>query len=139
MLKRRDFLALSGAGTAALALGARPNIGAAQDLYEPQDTYGPRAALIIGNGNYAAAPKLPNPVNDARSISAVLSEIGFDVSHAEDADFGTMRKATDDVSRRFPRGGVGLIYYAEHAREDVRANAEYARQLAQRLAREGRV
>lgn len=114
MLRRRDFLAISGAGTAALLVGGRSKIGLAQDLYEPENSYGPRAALVIGNGQYDAAPRLDNPVNDARAVTGVLREIGFDVAHLENTNLGKMRGAVADVGSRFPAAGIGLIYYAGH-------------------------
>ena len=43
---------------------------------------GPRTALVIGNANYISAP-LKNPVNDARSISSTLEELGFRVTLLE--------------------------------------------------------
>ena len=38
-----------------------------------------RVALVIGNSAYQNVPKLPNPVNDARSVAALLRDAGFDV------------------------------------------------------------
>jgi hypothetical protein len=38
-----------------------------------------RVALIIGNANYAHAPILRNPANDAAGMAAALSRLGFDV------------------------------------------------------------
>ena len=38
-----------------------------------------RVALVIGNSAYQNAPKLPNPVNDARAVAALLKNAGFDV------------------------------------------------------------
>ncbi len=110
MLRRRDFLAISGASTAALAVGARPRVGRAQE----QDSYGPRGALVIGNGVYDVAPQLDNPVNDARAVTGVLREIGFDVAHRENVDLQSMRNDLASLSSRFPADGVGLIYYAGH-------------------------
>ncbi len=110
MLKRRDFLA----STAALAIAGRPSLGLTQDRYEPEAGYGPRAALVIGNGAYDVAPQLDNPVNDARAVTGVLREIGFDVAHRENADFQDMRGEMASLGSRFPQDGVGLIYYAGH-------------------------
>src|SRR5262245_41233693 len=43
------------------------------------DHGGRRVALVIGNGVYEHAPKLPNPPKDAGDIAAKLKELGFDV------------------------------------------------------------
>src|SRR4029434_1765502 len=40
-----------------------------------------RVALVIGNGTYADAGTLANPVNDALDIAGKLRSIGFDVIH----------------------------------------------------------
>src|SRR5947209_7807876 len=37
-----------------------------------------RVALVIGNGAYKNAPRLPNPINDAQDVSASLKRNGFD-------------------------------------------------------------
>lgn len=72
-----------------------------------------RLALVIGNSNYLTTP-LKNPVNDARSMSASLQRLGFQVIYAEDAT----RRKMDEVVRTFYQklrnGGVGLFYYAGH-------------------------
>ncbi|HSR77197.1 MAG TPA: caspase family protein, partial [Xanthobacteraceae bacterium] len=38
-----------------------------------------RVALVIGNSAYQNVPKLPNPVNDARAVTALFKRAGFDV------------------------------------------------------------
>ena len=39
-----------------------------------------RVALVIGNNDYKFAPKLSNPVNDARELAKALRSSGFDVT-----------------------------------------------------------
>jgi hypothetical protein len=74
-----------------------------------------RVALVIGNGAYANAPKLPNPPNDAQDIAAALKRTGFDVVLAIDADKAGM----DDAEIRFARAArgadVAMFYYSGHA------------------------
>jgi len=49
-----------------------------------------RFALVIGNQNYQQAP-LKNPINDAESISASLSELGFAVTTVLDSDSTSLK------------------------------------------------
>ncbi|MFT4518134.1 MAG: hypothetical protein ACI9JM_000511 [Halioglobus sp.] len=48
-----------------------------------------RAALMIGNANYADMP-LDNPTNDASAVTVALQEPGFEVITVLNADLGTM-------------------------------------------------
>jgi|SRR5580692_5042235 hypothetical protein len=38
-----------------------------------------RVALVIGNGAYKNAPKLPNPPSDASDVAASLAQSGLDI------------------------------------------------------------
>ncbi|HIA56063.1 MAG TPA: caspase family protein [Candidatus Lambdaproteobacteria bacterium] len=74
-----------------------------------------RLALIIGNSDYLQTARLRNPVNDARSISKTLRDLGFSVTTLENAD----KRGMDSAIRKFGKtlrkeGGVGLFYYASH-------------------------
>ncbi|MCB1955861.1 MAG: caspase family protein [Rhodocyclaceae bacterium] len=72
-----------------------------------------RVALVIGNGAYPDAP-LANPVNDARAMSAKLTELGFEVSALTDADRRGMERAMVAFSRRLDADTTALFYYAGH-------------------------
>ena len=72
-----------------------------------------RFALVIGNSKYNFAP-LKNPVNDARSISSTLEELGFHVTLLEDARQEKMKRAIDKFGRIILDGGVGLFYFSGH-------------------------
>jgi uncharacterized caspase-like protein len=72
-----------------------------------------RTALVIGNSAYKSAP-LRNPVNDARAIAQLLSEVGFSVTLLEDATEAGMIRAIRNFGDDLLRGGVGLFYYAGH-------------------------
>src|SRR3954451_24234538 len=76
-----------------------------------------RVALVIGNSNYQAAPKLTNPGNDARSMSDLLNSAGFEVTQATDLTRKDMVRVVQDftakVAERGP-GTVAMIYYAGH-------------------------
>ncbi len=73
-----------------------------------------RTALIIGNGAYAKSP-LPNTLNDARDMTAVLKRLGFKVIGRMDASQQQMQRAIIEFGRELEKGGVGLFYYAGHA------------------------
>ena len=73
----------------------------------------PRVALVIGNGSYESAP-LRNPVNDARAITKVLTNLGFTVTEKENLDQKEMKREIQAFGQRLIKGGVGLFYYAGH-------------------------
>ena len=72
-------------------------------------------ALVIGNGAYKNAPKLPNPRNDAQDVAAALTRVGFDTILAVDVD----KAGLDDAEIRFARAAreadVAMFYYSGHA------------------------
>ena len=74
-----------------------------------------RVALVIGNGAYENAPKLPNPPNDAADVAAALKRSGFETILATDLD----KRGMEDAEVRFARAArdadVALFYYSGHA------------------------
>lgn len=84
-----------------------------QTAVKPSVVAEPRIALVIGNGTYAEAP-LNNPVNDARDMTRVLKDVGFEVISGENMDKKAMLNAIEDFGNRLKRGGVGLFYFAGH-------------------------
>lgn len=84
-------------------------------LWAPDAHADRRVALVIGNGAYQNAPRLPNPPNDAQDVAAALKRTGFDVVLAVDAD----KAAMDDAEIRFARAArnadVAIFYYSGHA------------------------
>jgi uncharacterized protein (TIGR02145 family) len=72
-----------------------------------------RIALVIGNGNYTSSI-LANPENDARSMSEILSKLGFVVYKYENLNQGQMKKAMDDFGVKLKDNDVGLFFYAGH-------------------------
>jgi hypothetical protein len=76
-----------------------------------------RVALVIGQSNYRAVPPLPNPANDAKAVSQLLAESGFDVSSASDLSQNQMREAVSDFAAKVAAKGadtVALVFYAGH-------------------------
>jgi uncharacterized caspase-like protein len=75
---------------------------------------GPRVALVIGNSNYSAMPRLINPRNDAEDVAKALREAGFDVSLGVDLTRSGMEDALSGFSRRARQAETALVYYAGH-------------------------
>jgi hypothetical protein len=50
-----------------------------------------RVALVIGQSNYRAVVPLPNPANDAKAVSQLLGDAGFEVLTAGDLSQNEMR------------------------------------------------
>ncbi|SDB49265.1 caspase family protein [Bauldia litoralis] len=76
---------------------------------------GERIALIIGNGDYAAAPVLAQPANDAEDLAAAFAEIGFDVIQLTNVEGRAMRRAVRDFDERADDASVAVIYFAGHS------------------------
>jgi len=74
-------------------------------------------ALVVGNGDYAAIGRLPNPGNDANDVAAALGRLGFDVTRVRDADRLTMSEALRAFTRESVGADVALVFYAGHGLE----------------------
>lgn len=88
-----------------MAVGSRPAVAQTEK----------RVALVIGNGDYRHAARLPNPKNDAEDVSAALKRTGFDVITGLDLD----KSGMDDAFVRFARAAreadIAMFYYSGHA------------------------
>ena len=76
-----------------------------------------RLALVIGQSAYRSVPALPNPANDARAVTQMLTDSGFEVSTASDLSQGQMRDAVSDFAGKVAAKGadtVALVFYAGH-------------------------
>src|SRR3954466_14735213 len=76
-----------------------------------------RVALVIGQSNYKSVVALPNPANDARAISQLLTESGFEVLSAADLSQNEMRAKVGDFAAKVAQKGpdtVALVFYAGH-------------------------
>jgi uncharacterized caspase-like protein len=78
-----------------------------------QEVGSSRVALIVGNGAYQGAP-LRNAVNDARSMSKRLSELGFQVIIVENAGRDALQESILDFASKLKSDTTGLFYYAGH-------------------------
>ena len=76
-----------------------------------------RLALVIGQSAYRSVPALPNPANDARAVTQLLTDSGFEVSTAADLSQGQMREVVSDFAGKVAAKGadtVALVFYAGH-------------------------
>jgi Caspase domain len=75
---------------------------------------GQRVALVIGNGNYANAGTLANPVNDSQDVAAKLSALGFKVILGRDLAKRDLETKIGEFSDALEGAEAGLFFYAGH-------------------------
>lgn len=76
-----------------------------------------KIALVIGQSAYRAVTPLPNPANDAKAMSQLLSDAGFEVVSAADLSQTELRDKVADFAARIAAKGantVALVFYAGH-------------------------
>ena len=76
-----------------------------------------RLALVIGQSAYRSVPPLPNPANDAKAMSQLLTDSGFEVSTASDLSQNQLRERVGDFASRVAAKGpdtIALVFYAGH-------------------------
>ena len=76
-----------------------------------------RLALVIGQSAYKSVPALPNPANDAKAVSQMLTDSGFAVTSASDLSQEEMRARISDFAGQVAAKGadtVALVFYAGH-------------------------
>jgi hypothetical protein len=76
-----------------------------------------RLALVIGQSAYRSVPALPNPANDAKAVTQLLTESGFEVSTAADLSQNQIREAVSAFAGKVEAKGadtVALVFYAGH-------------------------
>jgi uncharacterized caspase-like protein len=78
-----------------------------------------KIALLIGNSQYAAAPRLRNPENDVHLLAHSLRAIGFKTTEGTNLTRTAMLAQVEDFSKAIRPGDVAIFYYAGHA---VQAN-----------------
>jgi multidrug efflux pump subunit AcrA (membrane-fusion protein) len=73
-----------------------------------------RIALIIGNSAYPGSPLL-NPANDAREMSQILRQLGFQVLELRDGNKAQMLDSINKMTLALKnKQGIGMLYYAGH-------------------------
>jgi hypothetical protein len=83
----------------------------------PQGGPEQRVALVIGNSNYRNVVQLPNPANDARSVSQLLNSAGFEVIQATDLGHDEMIDVLRSFSAKIAEKGpntVAFVWYGGH-------------------------
>ena len=81
-----------------------------------------RVALVIGNGTYAHAPSLANPLNDATDVGAALDRLGFKVTRIENAGYSELRRGLQQFALAASASEVAVVFYAGHGIEVDRRN-----------------
>jgi uncharacterized caspase-like protein len=76
-----------------------------------------RVALILGNGDYQNAARLPNPVNDATDVAAAFWRLGFSVQLIKNGTFDTMRRGLRDFTLQARSADIAVVYFAGHGME----------------------
>jgi formylglycine-generating enzyme required for sulfatase activity/uncharacterized caspase-like protein len=76
-----------------------------------------RVALVIGNGKYAHARVLSNPVHDATDMAAALGKIGYRVQLVTDTSKAGMEAALKQFRRAATGADQAMIYYSGHGIE----------------------
>jgi uncharacterized caspase-like protein len=74
-------------------------------------------ALVVGEADYAALPRLINPENDARAMDDLLDSLGFDVTRVLDADSDRLAERIDRFVDDAADADVALVYYSGHGFE----------------------
>lgn len=75
---------------------------------------GERLALVIGNDNYAVAPRLQNAVADAVSMRDKLEALGFKVTTGQDLDFRATNRLLSSFETSITPGATVFVYFAGH-------------------------
>ena len=83
---------------------------------------GQRVARVIGNGSYAHAPALTNPLNDAADIGAALERLSFKVTRIENAGYSELRRGLQQFALAASASEIAAVFYAGHGIEVDRRN-----------------
>jgi Caspase domain len=88
-------------------------------ILSPSSAYaGRRVALVIGNSGYKHADMLPNTVNDARAIAAMLRTAGFDsVDERENLSAIEFKRALRDFMTAAKDADIAIVYFSGHGVE----------------------
>jgi len=76
-----------------------------------------RLALVIGQSAYKSVQPLPNPINDAKAVTQMLTDSGFEVSTVSDLSQNQIREALSEFAGKVAsKGGdsIAVVFYAGH-------------------------
>ena len=117
-LGRKSYPSNSTGGSAlANSLGATESGNRNLAVTPVDQSDGPRIALVVGNGSYAHADVLRNPVNDIRLMERTLRDLNFEVEDVTNATKERMEQSIIRFKRRLQAAGksaVGLFFYSGH-------------------------
>jgi uncharacterized caspase-like protein len=74
-------------------------------------------ALVIGQSKYAHIAPLTNPANDAREMSKLLTDMGFDARSVTDRDAGKLQRDLERFVEDAEGADVAFLYYSGHGIE----------------------
>ena len=74
-------------------------------------------ALVVGQSAYAHLAPLANPVNDARAIDRLLSDLGFEVVTVVNGDHKKLARSLQRFAEDAAEADVALLYYSGHGIE----------------------
>lgn len=73
-----------------------------------------RVAFVVGNSAYKNVAELPNPSLDAKAMSSLLRNAGFDVVEGTDLTRDAMTEKLRDFAVRTQDSDVAIFFYAGH-------------------------
>src|SRR6266704_406874 len=73
-----------------------------------------RVAFVVGNGTYKNVSPLPNPPIDAKSMAAVLRNVGFEVVEGTNLTRDKMTERLLDFGKKAQGADVAVFFYAGH-------------------------
>ena len=74
-------------------------------------------ALVIGQSKYAHITPLANPANDAREMSKLLTDMGFDARSVSDRDAAKLARDLERFVEDAEGADVAFLYYSGHGIE----------------------
>lgn len=74
-------------------------------------------ALIVGNGAYGHLAPLANPVDDARAISALFDDLGFETTLVRDVDARKLARTIGRFVEDAEGADAAVVYYSGHGIE----------------------
>ncbi len=74
-------------------------------------------ALVIGQSKYAHITPLTNPANDAREMSKLLTDMGFDARSVSDRDAAKLARDLERFVEDAEGADVAFLYYSGHGIE----------------------
>ena len=97
------------------SLANHPALGAASGT-------GRRLALVIGNDAYGSLPRLTRSVSDAARVATIFTELGFQVTSAQDADLDRFDDLLDKFYATLKPGDIAAFFYAGHGMAEGEVN-----------------